>query len=288
MFATWGLLLLPAARLLTAGRPTASAAAKSAPAAGSRSLLVLFALVVVACLPYVMVGVGSPLVSPTRGSGSVSAALASIGAGTGPVTVWYGGWGARHLLLMMIPLAWLTVWSAQRTRFGELALVASIALFATLAVLGHWAKLHRIAQEATVVKLLSSVPPPPDGRLDLLLAPSVNYVNVLYESHYLLDKAYARTTWAAFMVPDHPDVRTWAEADRATALAQPKRELVRILQMMAQYEWSRQCKTTARITLPELSATDVLWRAEHATQQLPMARLEPVSSDCPHGTAPWR
>lgn len=278
MFATWGLLLVPAALVFAAGRTRRG---------GASTVAVLTAAGVAACLPYVVAGAGSPLVTPAHGSSSLSAALASMGDPVLPLTVWYGGWGARHMLLLMIPMVWLIVWMLSRSRFPRAGLAASLALFLAFSAPGHWAKLERIAQETSLIGVLSATPPPPHGQLTLLAGP-VDFLNGVYEANYLLYRSYGRTSWLAVMVPDHPKLLAWGEEQRALTLSSPHRDLIRTQSLMKDYDWARQCSTTARVRLPQPSPIDVLWRAENAPASLPAATVESARSDCPDAAPPWR
>jgi len=283
MFATWGLLLLPALAAALAAAWRRRCDQSLVPGAA------LLALVVVSCLPYTAVGLGAPLVAPSHGSSSPSALLAAAGAGPLPVTVWYGGWAPRHMLLAMVPMTWLLVWLAGFARHRGAVLAASLILLLAFAVPGHVAKLSRIAQEAALVQLLRSVPPPPPGKLDLLLARPYDSLNLLYESHALLDRAYGRQAWAALMGPDHPGVQPMLEDIREHALSSRLPEqLVRSQQLMHGYDRGRTCRTVTRVELPRPAAADLLWRAEHAPATLPSARFLSSVSDCPDAVAPWR
>ena len=258
-----------------------------------------------ACAPYIAVGVGSPLFAVNVGaSGSVSAVLAN-NATSGPVGVWFGGWGARHMLLMMIPLVLFTGWLAsiaypQIPPGGDMpstihtgintVFIATIIVWLALGISGHWAKLQRIAKEQSVVRLLASKPQLPYGQVDLLLDNREDFLNSIYETNYLLFRAYKGTHWAALMLPDNPVVRAWGDENRRLTLdvAVKDRSKIAGLNMMNSYSWSDTCKTIARITFPQLTTWDVLWRAEHSPTQLPQAQVQPLSSTCSNTNPFWQ
>ena len=308
LFATWLVLLVP----MLFGSWWAFNRCDTTSFAGARGIwqvlkqqrivVGVFAfLVLSACAPYIAVGLGSPLFTVNTGtSGSVSAALANNSA-SGPFGVWFGGWGARHMLLMMIPMVLLAGWLASLAYqsipsdgdFPRAVITASFALTIivclALGLSGHWAKLQRIAKEQAVVQLLASKPRLPYGQVDLLLNRHEDFLSSIYETNYLLYRAYKSTRWAALMLPDNPVVRAWGDEHRRLTLdvAPKDRSKIAGLNMMDDYSWSDTCKTVARISLPPLGIWDVLWRTEHVPAQLPYAHIEPVATTCPN-TDPFR
>lgn len=263
---------------------------------------VLVFLMFSACLPYIAVGVGSPLfVLHLSSPVSVSAVLASNSA-SGSVSVWYGGWGARHILLMMIPLAlfagWLTSVGQSIIAPGSKdlcitwggAFVAMVCLGLGFGVPGHWFKLQRIAKEHAVVQALAGKPQLPHGQVDLVLDRHVDYLGYIYETNYLLYGAYKGTHWAALMLPDVPAVKAWGDEHRRLTLNQTQaaRPMIAKLNLMFDYSWTDNCKTVAKISLPKVNAWDVLWRAEHSPERLPAAEIMPVSSNCLGANSFWR
>ena len=309
LFGTWLLLLAPMVTgVWWACRPNG---ANSAPGISGlwqglkhkRIVVGVFAvLVLAACAPYIAVGLGSPLFTVNlSASSSVSAVLAG-NAASGAIGVWFGGWGARHMLLMMIPMVLFSGWLASLAYqkispdrdFSRTAISAAFALtiVASLALglSGHWAKLKRIAKEHTLVQLLATQPPLPHGQVDLLLDKNEDFLSSIYETNYLLYRAYKSTHWAALMLPDNPVVRAWGEEHRRLTLNVEPNDRPKIagLNMMHNYSWSDTCKTTARVGFSSLSLWDVLWRAEHAPAQLPAAKIEPVSSTCQNTNPFWQ
>ena len=255
-----------------------------------------------ACMPYVAVGLGSPLFAINLFPAySVSAALASASA-SGPVTVWYGGWGARHMLLMLIPLVLSATWATSRSQrlaspasnsllpplSGALIIMVTINLF--LGVSGHWAKLERLAQERTVVISLAVKPVLPDGEVELLFDKRIGYLVYMYEANSLLHKAYNDNKWSALMYPDQPAVKSWGDNYRKDIREQSRKwpSMVAKLNVMENYSWGNTCRTVAKIGLPTLSSWDILWRAEHSPKQLPPAYITPVSSNCTNANEFWR
>jgi hypothetical protein len=309
LFATWLVLLAP---MLAGAWWTFSRRDVPAPIGGTQTwsllkqqsmVIVVFALLLLAaCAPYIAVGLGSPLFTVDVGASTwVSAVLASHSA-LGPVAIWFGNWSARHLLLMMIPLVLLIGWLAsltyqQRPSPGReiplgilVSFVLTIVFFLAIGVSGHWAKLQRIAKEQTVVHLLASKPQLPDGQVDLQLDKHEDFLGSVYEANHLLYRAYNSTHWLALMYPNLPVVRAWGDERRRTALAASpaNRASLGRLNMMADYSWSTTCKTVANITFPHLSVWDVLWQTEHAPSKLPVAQIEPVSSNCPNADKFWQ
>ena len=304
LFATWLVLVFPMGiGIWWAARPDHAAPALRQELQRRWKMLAILALITFAtCLPYIAVGLGSPLFTLNiASSNSISAVLASNSA-LGPVSVWYGGWGARHMLLMMIPMVLLAACLA--TCYQNLDPVDSPVLCKTLVgtfismvclnlafgVPGHWSKLQRIAAEQAVVQLLASHPPMPYGPVDILLDKRVDYLGSMYETNYLLSRAYKGTHWAALMLPDHPALQKWGEEYRRFVAdhARVDRALIAKLNMMDDYSWAVNCDTVVRITLPELSAWDVLWRAEHSPEHLTPAQITPVSSSCSEANEFWR
>ncbi len=252
--------------------------------------------------PYVAVGLGNPLFTAALStSNSVSAVLASQSA-IFPVSVWYGGWGSRHNLLLMVVMVVGTGWlmgrvvSAQglptvaANQTVQICLVASICMNLAFCMPGHWAKLLRLAQERTVVSALAEKPLLPAGQVELLMDSRLGYVNSIYEANYLLYRAYQMKRWVAVMLPDSAPVHRWVTQNREFTLNQPLalREKVAGLNLMGDYNWDNPCLTVARVILPELTTLDVLWRTEHAPDSLPAAQLTPVSTTCAEAELFWK
>lgn len=289
LVATWLLLLVPvlAALCWRAARRSPEVGGVAVLSAAFRApykpLPVLVGLMFAAALPYIAVGVGSPLWTlHVPSASSVSAVLSGLNA-QGPVGVWYGGWGARHLLVMMVPMLVLAAWLAGVRGVSQSAMAAMVALGLAFGAGGHWAKLQRIAKEHTIVRLLASQPPLPHGQVNLLLEPHEDYVGDFYEANDLLYRAYRSTHWAALIMPEVPAAQAWCETQRSLkrASSEKDRALVASLNLMGDFTWDNPCTTTLRIKLPPLSAWDVLWRAEHAPELLPPARATRFTDHCP-------
>lgn len=261
-------------------------------------------LILSACAPYIAVGVGSPLFMvnlAARGIASVSSVLANNST-LGPVGIWFGGWGARHVLLMMIPMVLLTGWLASITyqlmkdeisfkrNLPQAAFIITIGFCLLLGVSGHWAKLKRLAKERTIVTLLTNKPPLPHGQVDLLLDEREDFVSAIYETNYMLYRAYKSTNWMALMLPENQAVQAWGDENRRITLDQAAKERIKIagLNLMGDYNWNNSCKTIARIKLPVFDVWDVIWRTEHAPKQLPLANIVPVSSTCTGANNFWQ
>lgn len=303
-FATWLVLLVPMVLGLwwTAARHGCSAKdIRLVLLQRWKTMAVFTVLTLAACAPYIAVGLGSPLfTSSLTASSSVSAALANNSA-TGPVSVWYGGWGARHLVLMMIPVVVFAGWLAytahqlMQAKTKELithssgSFIFMIAVGLAFGIPGHWAKLQRLAKQQSIVESLASLPPPPPGRIDLLLDKREDYLSYIYETNDLLRKAYKSTHWAALMLPEVPAIQAWGDDHRRLTLDQPEknRHTIAKLNVMEDYAWADYCKTVARIELPTFSLWDVLWRAEHSPQQLPKTQIIPLSSTCAGADKFW-
>ena len=309
LFATWLVLLVPmVAGVWWTCKHNGTNSAMSINAIWQvlkqhRVVMGVFAfLMLSACAPYIAVGLGSPLFTVNVGaSGSVSAVLAN-NTTSGYLGVWFGGWGARHMLLMMIPIVLLSGWLAslayqKMPSNGEVfstsidaAFITTIIVGLALGMSGHWAKLQRIAKEHTVVRVLASKPQLPYGQVDLLLDNREDFLSSIYETNYLLYRAYKSTHWAALMLPDNPVVKAWGDEHRRLTLdvAPKDRPKIAGLNMMTSYSWSDTCKTIAKIDFPSLSVWDVLWRTEHDPTQLPEAQIQPVSSSCQNADPFWR
>ncbi len=306
LFSTWLVLLLPVfAGLWLASTRNARSEGKIARTLKSnwKTILLFIFLAIAASFPYIAVGLGSPLfVMNFSSASSVSAALASNSA-SGLLSVWYGGWGARHMLLMLVPLVlfagWLVAAGQQalapeskvllKTLRGTFAVTIAISL--AFGVPGHWAKLERIANQRALVQTLLGKPQIPFGQVDILLDRHTAYVSDLHETNYLLYLAYKSTHWAALMVPEAANVRDWGNAERQLKLAQIANGLPVIanLNVMRDYVQNDQdCKTIIRVKQSELSAMDILWKAEHQPQHLPKTYIEPVSTTCKNANEFWR
>lgn len=300
-FATWLLLLLP----MAIGWAKTGSRQSTTQFAGGKfenlKWLAFFAfLMLAACAAYIGVGLSSPLFilrGISTSASSISATLASE-ASSWLISVWYGGWGARHLLLMMLPITVLTCWLANRQSIevnaslsanAKFALVASIALNLALGVPGHWAKLKRIANEHTLVAALKRLPEPPPGQVELLMDPPADYVSSVHETNYLLYQAYKKTQWAGVMVPRIQPAQAWGDEQVRFLRDKPPvdRSLAARVSLMNDYDWDKRCKTTARVSYPALSLWDVLWRAEHAVDELPNAVISQSLSNCPKANGFW-
>jgi hypothetical protein len=306
LFSTWLVLLVPVfAGLWVASTRSAKSEGKIARALKGhwKTLLFFIFLALAASFPYIAVGLGSPLfVMNLSSASSVSAALASNSA-SGLLSVWYGGWGARHMLLMLVPMVLFVAWllaAGQQALAGESGVLLK-TLRVTLAVTittslafgapGHWAKLERIADQRAMVQALIGKPLIPFGQVDILLESHTGYVSDLHETNYVLYLAYKSTHWAALMVPEATNVRDWGSADRQLKLTQIANgfPVIASLNVMRDYLQNDQdCKTIIRVRHSELSAIDVLWKAEHQPQHLPKTTIEPVSTNCKSANEFWR
>jgi len=299
LFATWLVLVLPMGICIWWASRKSAGGLMDALKGSWRPAFFLAFLAISACAPYIAVGLGSPLFTLNiASSDSVSAVLASNSA-VWPVSVWYGGWGARHMFLMMISVVIFVAWLAtmyqkllpvSSTRLVQGSIILTICISLAFCVPGHWSKLHRIATEQTIVQALAEKPPMPPGDVNFLLDKRVDYLVYMYEANYLLYKAYKGTSWSALMLPDHAAIQRWGEENRifVTDQARKNRDMVAKMNLMDNYSWAHSCKTEAKITLPTLSVWDVLWRAEHLPEQLPMASILPVSSSCSGAAGFWR
>ncbi len=209
------------------------------------------------------------------------------------------------MLLMMIPTVLAIGWLASRggrvescglTPSNEtdvstvnLAFKATLIICLALSVGGHWSKLTRLATEATVVQALVKRPQLPFGQANLLLDQHEDFLASIYEANYLLYQAYRSNHWAALLLPDHPAVSQWGEAHRKLTLEQlPKdRQTIAGLNLMGDYNWTENCKTTVKVSLPVLSFWDIFYRTEHDPLKLPEAQLLPVSSNCANADLFW-
>ena len=306
LFSTWLVLLLPifVGFWMASARSSGSKEKIIRTLKGSwKTILFLAFLAVAASFPYIAVGLGSPLfVINLSSATSVSAALAS-NSSSGPLSVWYGGWGARHMLLMVVPMALFASWfvgigqqvlspgSTVLNRALSGTFVAAIAVSLAFGVPGHWAKLKRIADERGMVLALIDKPQLPHGLVDILLDPGEGYVGDLHETNYVLYLAYKTTNWAALMVPEAANVRDWGNTERQLKLAQITNgsHAVASMSVMRGYLQSGQgCKTVIRIRQTDLSAIDVLWNAEHRPQNLPRTTIDPLSTTCENANEFWR
>ncbi|WP_431096390.1 hypothetical protein [Polaromonas aquatica] len=300
LFATWGLLLLPLLPGLVTGwhhRQTGGDSIRTALQGAWRPMSVLAMLALAAAAPYVLVGLGYPLfVIHMPSPSSISAVLAG-GSSQAPLSFWYGDWGARHLFLPMIAIvlfAGCCVALIQRTGAPTMAVrnafMLMILVNLAIGTSGHWKKLERIAQEQGIVKALAAYPAPPAGKVDLIVDAQVGYLGRIYEANDLLLRAYGATRWSALLLPEIPAILAWGEKMRSELEALPPalRSASDRTNLMSGYDWSRNCRTTARLQLADLSVWDVLWRAEHQRTALPAATIRSVSSDCVDADPAWR
>lgn len=264
------------------------------------SVWLCFALLsVAATAPYVAVGLASPFfVINFQFASSVSAVLAGNST---VISLWYGGWGARHALLLMVVFALLVGWTIQNVkpatildkrkfRLTNTQTMVAVVIFNLVFLLpGHFAKLKRIAQEHTIVELLKRTPEIPHGQVDLILDSKTDYLASSYEANYLLYKAYNSTNWLTFMVPDQPVLKAWVEKSRESIFDHASRfpAITAGQHVMTGYDWQNRCKTVVRLVVPVLGFKDILWRAEHEPLKLPAATIHPVSSSCTNASAFW-
>ena len=209
------------------------------------------------------------------------------------------------MLLMFVPLILFASWLVAvgqkalapepeskvllKTLCGTFAVTITISL--AFGVPGHWEKLERIADQRAMVQALAGKPQLPFGQVDILLDRHTAYVSDLHETNYVLYLAYKSTHWAALMVPEAINVRNWGSADRQLKLTQIANGLpvIASLNVMRDYlQNGHDCKTIIRVKQSELSAMDVLWKAEHQPQYLPTTYIEPVSTTCRNADEFWR
>lgn len=299
---TWLILLLPLTFILfrfNQRKQFGYTTVSSKPSQGINMGLCFVSLIGAATAPYIAVGLASPFfVVNLPSAGSVSAVLAGNST---MISIWYGGWGARHAMLLMIVFALFVGWAIQNTKsditlekrsfiLTNTSVLAVIIAFNLVFLLpGHFAKLRRIAQERTIVELLKRTPQIPNGQVDFILDAKNDYLISSYEANYLLYKAYKATNWLAFMLPDQPVVKTWVETSRESIFkhASSFPAVTAGQHVMTNYDWQNRCKTVVHLVLPVLDFMDVLWRAEYAPLELPAAFLQPISSSCTGASAFW-
>lgn len=303
LFATWGLLLLPALAVWAWVSLQVSVRGNvSGRGSGERSLnahpafvaAVLGMLMGAACLPYVMVGVGGPLwVLRLGAESSYSAALVNT-PDASVVGLWYGGWHARQAMVLMLPLCMAVVWVAGRVavlrgqRWGASVIGLSLALSAALLLPGYWAKLQRAAYETSVINHLRSVPAPPGGLVRVALPPDADFALDTYEANYLLFEAYGTARWVAFAAPERLHAFALAKRDKLLATPPEQHALVGMAQVMSQYDWSRACESQVWLAWPPLSVWDVLWRAHVQPRSVAPAQALRTASTCPDAPPQWR
>ena len=299
---TWLVLLLPLAFIVFGFKERAQLKSKSTSSLSPRviTMWICFALLsIAATAPYVAVGLASPFfVVNLPSASSVSAVLAGNST---MISIWYGGWGARHAMLLMVVFALFVGWAIHNlqpdivfekrsfvlTKTNVLAIIVVFNL--VFLVPGHFAKLTRIAHERSIVELLKRTPEIPHGQVDFILDAKNDYLVSSYEANYLLYKAYKATNWLAFMLPDQPVVKAWVEKSREAIFehASSFPAVTAGQHVMTNYDWQNRCKTVVQLALPTLGFKDILWRAEHAPLKLPAASLQPVSSNCIDASAFW-
>lgn len=292
-FATWLLLLLPAAlgwAVLRTRGGEGRASAGSKVQAGLQ-LLCLGLLVAAASAPYIAVGKGHALFVPGWGpTGSVGVALArSVADGW-----WFyplvSLWAARHLLLFTVPFAIASVWlvvvatrhQEHRARFMATALLAAgLTHQLAWALYGHSERLERVAQGHALVQALQRMPPPAAGTVDIELPARVGYAIQLHESNFMMWRAYGATRWATVAYPPLPLARDAVTTERDTMLRQRPEtsQAVRLLGVMEQYTGGG-CHTTLRVTFPGFSWADKLWRVQFNPEALPRATLDVADRQC--------
>ena len=301
-WSTWLMLLLPLGLVLFGFKQRIQLENKTNSSQTSHviTMWICFALLTVsATAPYVAVGLASPFfVVNLPSATSVSAVLAGNST---IISVWYGGWGARHAMLLMVVFALFIGWVIQNIKqdivlekksfiLTKKNVIAIIVVFNLVFLLpGHFAKLRRIAQERTIVELLKRTPEIPHGQVDFILDAKNDYLVSSYEANYLLYEAYKATNWLAFMLPDQPVVKASVEKSRESIFehASSFPAVTAGQHVMTNYDWQNRCKTVVRLALPMLGFKDILWRAEHAPLKLPAASLQAVSSDCIGARAFW-
>ena len=300
-WATWAVLLLPLIPTIFKlyRKQQSSRSTTLQELSAQWKIYISFALLMIAvCAPYVAVGLASPFfVINLPSSTSLSAMLASNST---LFSVWYGGWGARHALLLMIVFVLFVGWTAQclmataKTGVKNSSISQLFAIIITFNLVflipGHFAKLTRIAQEQTIIEVLKVVPQAPYGQINFIMDNKIDYLVSSYEANYLLYQVYKATHWFAYIMPDHPGIKRWVEQNRSLIFDKAKESPVVIGEqnVMSDYNWNNRCMTVVRIHLPILQLKDILWVANFSPLNLPKASLYPISTNCKGADPFWK
>jgi hypothetical protein len=223
LFASWGVLLVPAV-VLVALWPRETGAARKAAAASTRTagnrFWIALALTAAAVFPYAMVGKGPPLflVGPPIGESVIWTVYAATGSHF-HLTV--DAFTTRQAALMAVPFSMLGVagieWIAQRRDrpYAAVAAGVSAAVVFQAAVLltGHFRKWEQAHWDQSIVNALASLPPPAPGRVEIALAPTQAYLYHVFESNSLLWHAWQRANWVGLAY--YQSSPAWEERARA-------------------------------------------------------------------------
>ncbi len=284
MFATWlPLIVLPGVVgwWLMRGQRVAGT---DAPLHSAVAVSLLFAG---ALFAYMAVGKGAPLFV-------VNLPFEWLGAGKHlgrDAGSWFfttvDGWSTRHTFLFSVPAAIACVallrfalgrpvaGATSRAWWGAfaVALVFNLAWMAH----GHDAKLHRLAQEESIVRALQSRAAPPPGRLDLALVPRPAWSVWTYEANYWMWLAYQRAAWAVASVPlqDSRKDATWRDREEAVAGNSAGRDYYLMSEMQP-----GACTTRWRLELPAGLNGGSLWLDQLRVKPLEAAKVIPLAEDC--------
>lgn len=222
LFASWGVLLLPALMVTALWRrvrsePAAPLEAAARPAWHRLGIAAL--LTAAAVIPYAMVGKGPPLflVGSPIGESVIWHVYAATG---GSVHLTVNAFTLRQAALMAVPFALLAIalvelLAARRRSDRAFAAGLGAAVLTQLGVLllGHFSKWEQAHWDQSVVQALKRMPPPPAGRVEIVLTPTRPYMHHIFESNHLLWQAWGRTGWAGMVY--YADNGYWEQRMRA-------------------------------------------------------------------------
>lgn len=205
MFLTWGIIPLFAFLALAVTGPLyrriAPPSCKShdyEAITWSRYAVLLF-LSAAAAFPYIMVGKGPPLFTPTQyGDGLTEQVLRSVHS-------WYfaptwANTSMRHGLLLSIPIAFLTWFVAQDTlKRLRVTMQPHMVFFILLVLSLLWVlpsqhnKLQQQYVQNSLVKAFRALPPAPAGIVELRYSPSSDWLIWTNSANVILQKAWGKT-----------------------------------------------------------------------------------------------
>lgn len=290
LFASWGVLLLPAALLAALWRGPEPAAAQAAPARSAWERMAVAALLTAAAVfPYAMVGKGPPLflIGPPVGESIIWRVYAATGDS---FHLTLNAFTLRQAALMAVPFALMGValvelLTLRRRSAAAFTAGVSAAVLTQIGVLllGHLSKWEQAHWDQSVVEALKRMPPPPEGRVEIALTPTRPYMHHIFESNHLLWQAWKRTAWAGVVY--YAGDPYWEQRMRAilphqAQLLQEGRAMHQYL-LMADYRGNRTgCVTriSAAPSTPQLPPWQ--WLAQVATRTVVAAEVRGMETHC--------
>jgi hypothetical protein len=211
MFGTWTVYPLTALMLvyLTTQKAAVSHQASgdvSSPLSTDQKLAIAAFLMVAAAFPYVMVGKGFALFTPTFfGQGLTERTLREVYDGW-YLAPTYSSTSARHTLMLAFPLAVFSVLAVDRLAQYKKQTLSALQTFLAIALLpalfavgGYWNRLSQMYVHEQLVLGLRALPAPPAGVIELAYTPKSDWLIWVPDGNLMARRAWGVSHYFSMM-----------------------------------------------------------------------------------------